>query len=170
MNLLNTTSSFSSGAFIVGLPAAAAQPATFTVGRTSLIHVPVATAAAAETALKTLRGFRTAGRRVVWCNSTEMARESGADFRRWGRKFVEQGGGQLVVSHGAGARDLAIAARDAGLALGRVVVCTDENTARNVLGDSIMDGDAILALGIPAESCYKLAERLESRFEREVAC
>ena len=74
----------------------------------------------------------------------------------------------MVVAHGAGARELAIAARDAGLALGRVVVCTDEITARNVLGDSIMDGDAILALGIPAESCYKLAERLESRFEREL--
>jgi hypothetical protein len=167
MNLLNTSSTLTPGTFVVGPPTAAPQPATFTVGRTSLIHVPVATSATAESALKTLRGFRTAGRRVIWCNSTDLSREAGADLRRWGRKFVEQGGGQLVVVHGAGGRDLAIAARDSGLAIGRVIVCTDENTARNVLGDSVMDGDALLALGIPAESCYKLAERLESRFERE---
>jgi hypothetical protein len=74
----------------------------------------------------------------------------------------------MVVVYGFGARDLALAARDAGLPIGRVVVCRDEATARNVLGDSINAGDAVLALGIPADSCYKLAERLESRFEREL--
>lgn len=167
MNLLNASSTLTLGNFAVG-PPTAPMPVTFTIGRSALIHVPVATATAAEAALKTLRGFRALGRRVIWCNPADLTREPGADLRRWGRKFVEQGDGQLVVAHGAGARDLAIAARDAGLAIGRVVVCTDENTARNVLGDSMMDGDALLALGVPAESCYKLAERLESRFEREL--
>ncbi len=167
MNLLQTSTVLAPNSFIVGPPTAPVNPATFTVSKTSLLHSPLCTPIAAETALKSLRGFRTAGRRVVWCNPTELCRAPSADLRAWGRKFVEQGGAQLVVVHGCGARDAAIAARDAGVPLGRVVVCTDESTARNVLSDSIMNGDAILALGIAAESCYKLAERLESRFERE---
>jgi hypothetical protein len=75
----------------------------------------------------------------------------------------------LVVVCGAGGRDLAVGARDAGLALGRVVVCRDEATARNVLGDSIAVGDAVLTLGINAECCERLGERLESRFPRKLA-
>ena len=54
----------------------------------------------------------------------------------------------MVVVCGTGGRDVAVGARDAGLALGRVVVCRDDATARNVLGDSIAAGDAVLALGI----------------------
>jgi hypothetical protein len=74
----------------------------------------------------------------------------------------------MVIACGSGARELAVAARDAGLSISRVVVCTDDATARNLLTDSIVAGDTILALGATSESCYKLAERLESRFEREL--
>jgi hypothetical protein len=104
----------------------------------------------------------------VWCNSTELASAPRVDLRGWGRKFVELGGAQMAVLSGPGARDIAIAARDAGLPIGRVVVCVDDVTARNVLGDSIIAGDTLLALGTTTDACYKLATRLESRFEREL--
>jgi hypothetical protein len=167
MNLLETSTALAPGSFVVGPAPATPNLAVFKVFTTSLVHSPECTPAAAEAALKSLRGFRTAGRRVAWCNPSELARAANADLRAWGRKFVEQGGAQMAVVYGTGARELAIAVRDAGLPIGRVVVCSDDVTARNVLGDSVMAGDAVLALGIPAESCYKLAERLESRFERE---
>jgi hypothetical protein len=167
MTLLHTSTVLAPGSFVVGPLPASSDLAVFKVSGTSLLHAPVCSPAAAEAALKSLRGFRTAGRRVAWCNPAELARVPNADLGAWGRKFVEQGGAEMVVVCGSGGRELAIAARDAGLPIGRVVVCSDDVTARNVLGDSIMSGDAVLALGISAESCYKLAERLESRFERE---
>jgi hypothetical protein len=133
-----------------------------------MLHAPSCTPAVAEAALKSLRGFRTAGRRIAWCNVTELSQSAGVKWDAWGRRFVELGEAQMLVVTGAGAREIAVAARDAGLPIGRVVVCRDDVTARNVLGDSINPGDAVLALGIAADSCYKLAERLESRYEREL--
>ena len=46
-------------------------------------------------------------------------------------------------------------------------VCSDDPTARNLLNDSLVPGDTVLALGISNTSCDKLAERLASRFEVE---
>jgi len=83
--------------------------------------------------------------------------------------LVEQGGAELVVVCGTGGRDLAVGARDAGLPLGRVVVCRDEATARNVLGDSIAAEDAVLVLGIATDGCQRLADRLESRFAKNLS-
>ncbi len=169
MALLDSSSVVSPGTFALGLVPLASEPgALITVRGATMLHAPCCTPPVAEAALKSLRGFRTSGRRVAWCNPTELSKSAGADLREWGRKFVEQGGAQMLVVCGAGAREIALAARDAGLPIGRVVVCTDDVTARNVLGDSINSGDAVLALGITAESCYKLAERLESRYEREL--
>ena len=164
------------------LPSGILSPATFSLGPApvvepvgsirisgaTLMHVASATPATTEAALKTLREFRAIRRRVVWCNSSDLAQTPNADLRAWGRKLVELGHADMVIACGVGARDLAIAARDAGLSIGRVVVCTDDATARNVLTDSIVAGDTILALGTASESCYKLAERLETRFEREL--
>jgi hypothetical protein len=169
MALLDASSVVSPGTFALGLVPLASEPgALLTVRGTTMLHAPSCTPAVAEAALKALRGFRTSGRRIAWCNSTELARTANIDLRGWGRRFIEQGGAQMLVVCGAGAREIALAARDAGLPIGRVIVCTDDVTARNVLGDSINPGDAVLALGITAESCYKLAERLESRYEREL--
>lgn len=158
------------GSFSVGLPLpVSAEPAVLvTVAGATMLHTPCCTPACAETALKALRGFRAVARRVVWCNSSELAAAPRVDLRAWGRKLVELGGVQMAVLSGGGAREIAIAARDAGLPIGRVVVCPDEVTARNVLGDSLNPGDTLLALGISADNCYKLATRLESRFEREL--
>jgi hypothetical protein len=154
--------------FTVG-PAPAAEPVSLiNVSGATLMHAANCTAATAEMALKTLRDFRAVRRRVVWCNPTELTRTPNADLRAWGRKLVDLGRADMVIACGLGARELAIAARDAGLSIGRVVVCTDDATARNVLTDSIVAGDTILALGTTSESCYKLAERMETRFEREL--
>jgi hypothetical protein len=147
----------------------AAGPTAIRVPGATLLASPQATAAAAELALKSLRGFRTAGRRAAWWNCSELARTPGADLRSWGRRLVEQGGAELVVVCGTGGRDLAVGARDAGLPLGRVVVCRDEATARNVLGDSIAAEDVVLVLGVAGDGCQRLADRLESRFAKHLS-
>lgn len=169
MALLESTGYVSSGAFALGMLPLASEPgALLTVRGTTLLHAPLCTPVVADAALKSLRGFRAPGRRIAWCNPTELSRTPRVDLAAWGRKFVEIGGAQMLVVYGAGSRELAVAVRDAGLPLSRVVVCRDDFTARNVLCDSINSGDAVLALGVTADSCYKLAERLESRFEREL--
>ncbi|MCC6492660.1 MAG: hypothetical protein IT424_06540 [Pirellulales bacterium] len=161
----------SPSSFTVGLPPLplASEPAVLvTVSGATLLHTPSSTPASAEAALKSLRGFRAVARRVVWCNCSELAAAPRVDLRLWGRRLVELGGAQMIVASGSGSREIAIAARDAGLPIGRVVVCPDDIVARNVLGDSINAGDTILALGVTADNCYKLATRLESRFEPEL--
>ena len=168
MDLSHSTPGFLNPAtFTVG-PASANPVALVNVSGATLMHSANCTPAAADAALKVLRESRAVRRRVVWINPTELSRTPNADLRAWGRKLVEFGHADLVVACGTGARDLCLAVRDAGLSIGRVVVCTDDATSRNVLTDSIVAGDTILALGTTSESCYKLAERLETRFEREL--
>src|SRR5688500_16548537 len=131
MTLLNSSSVVSPGAFALGLVPLASEPgALLTVRGTTIVHAPSCTPAVAEAALKSLRVFRTAGRRIAWCNPSELSKIANIDLRGWGRKIVEQGGAQMLVVCGAGAREIALAARDAGLPIGRVVVCTDDVTAR----------------------------------------
>ncbi len=154
--------------FAVGPVAAAEAVSLINVSGATLMHAASCTPATADAALKSLRDFRAVRRRVVWCNPSDLTRTPNADLRVWGRKLVDLGHADMVIACGIGARELAIAARDAGLSIGRVVVCTDDATARNVLTDSIVAGDTILALGTTLESCYKLAERVETRFEREL--
>jgi hypothetical protein len=166
--LLETSTPVTPSSFALGL-VAPTGPTALRVSGTTLLVAPQATPAAAASALKSLRGFRTAGRRIVWATLNELMRTPGVDLGDWGRLLVDEGGAEMVVVCGAGGRDAAAAARDAGLALGRVVVCRDEATARNVLGDSVVSGDTVLALGIGADSCQRLADRLESKFARRVA-
>jgi hypothetical protein len=164
--LLDTPTILSPGTFAVGPVGSPAPATTIRISGATLLVAPHANAAAADGAVKSLRGFKTAGRRVAWCNLSELSRAPGADLRAWGRRLVEQGGAEMVVVCGTSGRDVAVGARDAGLPLGRVVVCRDEATARNVLGDSVAADDAVLALGIAREGCQRLADRLESRFSR----
>lgn len=131
----------------------------------TILSAPHASPVVAEAALDSLRQFRAAGRRVIWCDATELADSPHVDLHAWGARFVEDGQADAVIVSGHGARELATAARDAGLPVGRVVVCSDDPTARNLLNDSLIPGDTVLALGISAASCDKLAERLASRFE-----
>lgn len=156
-------------AFVVPPAVAGPQPAVIKLPSGAILHAPQSAPTVAEAALKSLRGFKTARRRIVWCNSTELVRTANQYAVDWGRKFVELGGADMAVVCGVGAREMAVAARDAGLSLGRVVVCTDDATARNVLGDSVAAGDVVLALGVSADSCQRLAERLECKFEKKQA-
>lgn len=165
MTLLSTASSFSPAEFAVGPSVASAEPRMVRSSGAVLLHAPHGTPTAANAALKSLRELNVAGRRIVWCNAAELAGARNGDPRGWGRKFVEAGGADMAIFCGQGGRDLAVAARDAGLPLTRVVVCRDDATARNVLCDSVHAGDAVLALGVSEESCRSFAERLESRFE-----
>ena len=167
--LLDTSTSLTPGAFAVGPTTASATPTVLRVPGATLLVAPQATLAATEAGMKALRGLRSSGRRVVWWNVSEMARTQGVDLCQWGRRIVEEAGAALVVVCGVGGREVAVGARDAGLALGRVVVCRDEATARNVLGDSIASGDTVLALGVGMEGCGRLCDRLESRFARQLA-
>jgi hypothetical protein len=164
MTLLSTTYPSPAAVALVP-PAGNSAPAVINTPGATIFHTPQSTANAADAALKTLRGFKAARRRVVWCNATDLTRNT-SDPGKWGQRLVDQGGADMVVVCGVGAREIAIAARDAGLPLGRVVVCRDDATARNVLGDSMTPGDAVLALAVDAQSCQRLAERLESKFEK----
>lgn len=167
MTILDTsTSTFSPvTAFVVPPAASGPQPTVIKLPAGAILHAPHSAPTAADAALKSLRGYRSAKRRIVWCNAAELTRAANQYAVEWGRKFVEQGAAEMVVVSGVGAREMAVAARDAGLSLGHVVVCHDDATARNVLGDSVAAGDVVLALGVSSESCQRLAERLESKFE-----
>lgn len=167
--LLDTSTYLTPATFAVGPVGSTGEPTAIRVPGATLLVAPQATVAAAEAGLKTLRGFRTAGRRAAWCQASDLARTGTFDLRAWGRRLVAEGGAQLVVVCGNGARDVALGARDAGLALGRVVVCRDEATARNVLSDSLAMGDAVLTLGIGSEGCQRLVDRLETRFSGALA-
>jgi hypothetical protein len=158
---------FAPGQVAFAPPPVSSSPAVIKAPGVTILHAPHAAGSSADAALTSLRGLKGARRRVVWCNSTHLIRTP-AESRAWGQKLVDQGGANMVVVSGTGAREIALAARDAGLPIGRVVVCRDDATARNVLGDSIAAGDAVLALSIEAEPCQRLAERLESKFEQEL--
>jgi hypothetical protein len=167
MTLLDSTF-VAPGSFVVIPPRTTAEPIAHNVAGVALIHSAAAGVAAAEAALKALRQNKASGRRIAWINSTELSRTSPADLRGWGRKTVEQGKAEMTVFSGTGARELALAARDAGLPIGRVIVCTDDAVARNLLCDSIKRGDAVLALGISSDSAARLTDRIECRFERQL--
>jgi hypothetical protein len=167
--LLDTSTFTTPGSFAVGPSGSTAVPTALRVPGATILVAPQATAAAAETGLKSLRGQKSPGRRVAWFNTTELSRIPGFDLTALGRRLVQEADAALVVVCGQGAREVALGARDAGLALGRVVVCRDEATARNVLGDSIATDDAVLAFGINMDGCQRLADRLESRFSRQLA-
>lgn len=168
--LLETSTTLNAGTFAVGpMAGSSVGPTAVRIPGATLLPAPQATTVSLEAGLKSLRGFRTAGRRAVWCNLSELARVPGIDLRAWGRRMVDEGGAELVVVCGNGGRDAAVGARDAGLALGRVVVCRDEATARNVLGDSLALNDAVLVFGVNPDGAQRLADRLESRFSRKLA-
>jgi hypothetical protein len=165
--LVETTTTLTPGSFAVGPIVPTTGPTAIRVPGATVLVAPQATPAAAETGLKSLRGFRTDGRRAVWCDLGGLASTPSFDVREFGRRLVEDGGAEMVIVSGQHGRDAALGARDAGLALGRVVVCRDEATARNVISDSTSSGDVILGLGIPMEGCQRLADRLESRLGRK---
>jgi len=168
MPLLDSTSVVSPSSFALGPVVPRDEVALISASGITLLHLPQLSPASIDGALKSLRGFRAGGRRVAWLNLAEASRSPQAELRGWGEKLVAMGGAEMLVVSGPGGRDVAVAARDAGLPLSRVIVCRDDAIARNVLCDSLSPDDVVLAVGMPADSCHRLSERLESRFEREL--
>ncbi len=107
-------------------------------------------------ALELLRGFRATGRRVVLCDTSELV-----VGKQFGSEVVETGGVSLLVSCGISGREVGIGARDAGLDLASVVVCSQPLAAGQVLRKQLIAGDTVLMLGIDHSTCMRLAGMLE---------
>ena len=140
-------------------------PALIASAGVTLLHVDELSAAAMEAGLKALRSRPAESRRAAWCRIALQQSFAAAELTAWGKKMIAFAGVELLVTSGPGSRELAVAARDAGISLGRVIVCRDDALARNVLCDGLGPGDSVLALGVDADNCRKLAERLSWRFE-----
>ena len=115
-------------------------------------------------ALKLLRGFRATGRRVVLCDTTHMA-----VGRQLGREAVESGAAQMLISCGISGREVGIGARDAGLDLSSVVVCSNPLSGGQVLVNQLRYDDTVLLLGVDDETCDEIALLLEHRFAQKPA-
>ena len=112
-------------------------------------------------ALELLRGFRVTGRRVVLCDTSRLV-----VGKQFGREVVEGGAAQMLVSCGISGREVGIGARDAGLNLASVVVCSKPLAGGQVLASQLATGDTVLLLGVDRETCDKLATLLSQRLLR----
>lgn len=119
-----------------------------------------------ETALNSLRGFRAVGRRIVLCDTSGMSEDFRAVERQLGHALVETGGANVIVSCGHAGRELAIGARDEGLELASVVVCSDARSACEVLANRLVPGDTVLLMGVDDAVRARLALSLEKRLSR----
>ena len=120
-------------------------------------------------AMRALSGFRAAGRRVVLCDTSSLGEEFRAVERQLGHALVQEGGAEVVVSCGTSAREVAIGARDEGLPLANVVVCSDDRSACEVLTNQMAPGDTVLLLGIEDDIRARLVLSLENRLGRTAA-
>lgn len=110
-------------------------------------------------ALELLRGFRTSGRRIVLCDTRQLA-----VGKQFGREVVERGGAAMLISCGISGREVGIGARDAGLNLASVVVCNKLLSAGQVLAHRLSPGDVVLMVGLDDEASDQMAELLNERF------
>lgn len=113
-----------------------------------------------SSALKLLRGFRATGRRIVLCDTTTLV-----VGKQFGTEVVEQGGAGLLISCGLSGREVGIGARDAGLDLSSVVVCSKPLAGGQVLVNRLTPGDTVLLLGIESEKCEQIAALLEANLD-----
>ena len=115
-------------------------------------------------ALELLRGSRTTGHRVVLCDTTRLV--AGKQF---GRKVVETGAANLLVSCGISGREVGIGARDVGLDLASVIVCSKPVAGGQVVASHVGRGDTVLLLGLDHETCDEVAELIRDRLSAKVA-
>jgi len=125
---------------------------------TSLLCANIVTHQETTEALELLRGFRTTGRRLVLCDTSQISAS-----RQLGQAIVAEGGASVLVSCGMTGREVAIGARDAGLDLANVVVCRDSRAACELLACRLLPGDMVLLLGVDQESCDHLVDLLDDR-------
>lgn len=112
-------------------------------------------------ALELLRGFRVTGRRVVLCDTSRLPAG-----RQLGQAIVAEGSGTILVSYGTGGRDVAIGARDSGLDLGSVVVCSDSHSACELVTRQLLPGDTVLLLGAEQRTCDQVVALLDEKAAR----
>ena len=125
----------------------------------SLLHAFGRNSEELTAALEILRAFRATGRRVVLCDTTNLA-----PGRQVGRLMVENSGVEAVVSCGAHGRELAIGARDAGLDLASVIVCPGVKAACESLVRRLCPGDTVLLWGVDQQTCNRIVMWLEKHF------
>ena len=135
-----------------------------TVQGITLLQIDTPSRGEVDSALEILRGFRAVGRRVVVCDSSNLV-----VGRQFGHSLVEQGKTELLVSCGRSGREVAIGARDAGLSLADVVVCSKADSACEVLNCRLLPGDTVLMLGIEDTVCDHLVATLNRRLSYRLA-
>ncbi len=106
--------------------------------------------------LELLRGFRATGRRVVLCDTSRLV-----VGKQFGCEVVERGGANMLVSCGLSGREVGIGARDAGLDLSSVLVCSKPLAGGQVLATQLVPGDTVLLLGIDDATCDEVAELVD---------
>ncbi|QDS98617.1 hypothetical protein [Adhaeretor mobilis] len=99
--------------------------------------------AAIDRSLASLRSAGAQQRRLVWLHA-EQTSDTNCDWKEIGHRFAAEASVDLFLTTGFNAREVALGARDAGLFLSNVVVCTDQATACQVLTERLAPGDAIL--------------------------
>ena len=135
-----------------------------TVQGVTLLQVDAKSRAEIDSALEVLRGFRASGRHVVLCDTTHLV-----VGRQFGVRTVEKGTAELLVSCGLSGREIAIGARDAGLSLANVVVCSQAIAATEVMAYRLAPGDTVLLLGIEEKTCDTLVAAIENRLSVGIA-
>jgi hypothetical protein len=114
-----------------------------------------------SSALEMLRGYRAVGRRVVMCDTSQIPAG-----KQLGQAIVSEGCGTVLISCGTSGRDVAIGARDSGLDLANVVVCSDSRSACELLARRLLPGDIVLLLGAEQQTCDYLVAQLDQRAAR----
>jgi len=109
-------------------------------------------------ALELLRGFRATTRRVVLCDTSRLV-----VGRQFGYEVVEKGAANLLVSCGISGREVGIGARDAGLDLSSVVICSQTLAGGQVLASRLAPGDTVLLLGMDRATSDEVVGILEKQ-------
>ena len=135
-----------------------------TVQGVTLLQAEDKSSAGIDSALEVLRGFRAIGRHVVLCDTTDLV-----VGRQFGKRVVECGTAELLVSCGLSGREIAIGARDAGLSLANVVVCSQAMAATEVMASRLVPGDTILLLGVNSELSEHLVAAIDERLSVKLA-
>lgn len=129
-----------------------------------LIESRGVTASALDEASKSLLSAGTRGKRLIWLN-TEGAGATTTDWWNVGQRLAVQGQASLFIATGLNSRAAALGARDTGMFLGNVIVCTDEATACQVLAERIAPSDAVLLHGVKPIAAKALLRNCEQRWQ-----
>ena len=143
--------------------ASVATPTRAAARAALLIESRGVTASALDEAIQALRNAGTRGKRLVWLNAESVA-TTPIDWWSVGQRLAAEGQASLFIATGLNARAAALAARDTGMFLGNVIVCTDDSTACQVLAERIAPSDAVLLHGVNAVAAKALLRNCEQRW------